>query len=81
MHLSSWLFHIPLDWQINSIGVSSWPFGTVCVGLHDGVAIVSGIDRFEQLAYLPLRVHLISKLSDTRGGHISVNINTNYKQT
>jgi len=75
MHLYSWLFHIPLDWQRNSIGVSSCPFGTVCVDLHDGIAIVSGVDRFEQLTYLPWRVHLISKLSDNRGGHISININ------
>jgi len=50
------------------------------VGLHDGIAIVSGIDRFEQLANLPFRVHLISKLSDNRGGHISINI-ANYNRT
>jgi hypothetical protein len=35
------------------------------------MAIVSGIDGFEQLVNLPLREHLISKLSDKRGGHIS----------
>jgi len=63
-----------------SSGVSSCPFGRECVSLHDGDAIVSGIDGFEQLAYLPLRVHLISKLSDIRGGHISININKYYNQ-
>jgi len=50
------------------------------VGLHDGIAIVSGIDGFEQLANLPFRVHLISTLSDNRGGHISINM-PNYNQT
>jgi len=75
MHLYSWLFHIPLDWQRNSIGVSSSPFGSICVGLHDGIAFVSYTDSLEQSALLPFREHLISKLSDIRGGHISININ------
>jgi hypothetical protein len=50
------------------------------VGLHDVKAIVLGIDGFEQLTDLPLRVHLISKLSDNKGGHISKNTR-NYYQT
>jgi len=74
LHLYSCLFHSPLDWQSNSSEISC-PFGSVNVGLHDGVAIVSGIDKFEQLAYLPLWLHLISKLSDIRGGHISIKVN------
>jgi len=43
--------------------------------LHDAVAIVLCLDGFEQLAYSPLRVHLISKLFDSRGGQFSININ------
>jgi len=53
MQLYRYLFHVPLGWQSNSSGVSSCPFGAVYVGLHDGVAIVLGIDKFEQFAYLP----------------------------
>jgi len=75
-HLYSCLFHVPLDWQINSSGVLSCPFDVVYVDLHDGVAIVSGIDKFEQLpVYLPLWLHLISKLFESRGGHISIKVN------
>jgi len=75
LQLYSCLFHVPLDWQSNSSGVSSCPFGVMYVGLHDGIAIVLGIDKFEQLAYLPLWLHLISKLFDFRGGHISIKVN------
>jgi len=50
MHLYSWLFHVPFDWHNNSVWVSSCPVDTVYVGLHDGMAIVSGINGFEQLA-------------------------------
>jgi hypothetical protein len=75
MHvLYNLLFHIPLDWQSNSFGVAFCPFGTIYVGLHNGLAIVLGSEGFEQLAYLPFKVHLISKLFDSRGGHISINI-------
>jgi len=69
------LFHIPSDRQSNSTGVSSCAFGALCVGLHDGVAFVPGIDKLEQFAYSPLKLHLIFKLSDSRGGHISINVN------
>jgi len=72
MHLYSWSLHVPLDWHCNSIGVSSCPFGSECVNLHAGIAIVSGTDGFEQSDILPYRVHLIFKLSDNKGGHISI---------
>jgi len=52
LQLYSGLFHVPLDWQCNSSGAASCPFGAIYVGLHDDIAIVSGIDKFEQLAYL-----------------------------
>jgi len=52
LHIYSCLFHIPLDIHCNSSGVA--PFGALYVDLHDGVAIVSGIEKFEQLEYLPL---------------------------
>lgn len=51
MHRYSCLLHVPLDWQCNTVGVSSCSLiGTVFDSLHDGIAIVSGIDGFEQLA-------------------------------
>jgi len=75
LHVYSCLFHVPLDWQSNSSGVLSCLLGATYVCLHDGFAIVPGIDKLEQFVLLPLWVHLISKLFDSRGGHISININ------
>jgi len=74
VHSYSLLFHVPLDWQSNSVAVSSCAFSNICVGLHDCIAFVLGIDGFEQLANLPFRLHSISKLSDNKGGHISIKI-------
>lgn len=75
IHLYSWPLHFPSERQSNSIGVSIWPFGKLCVTLHDGLNIVPGIDGFKQSTYFPSRVHLISKLSEVIGGHLPKNIN------
>jgi len=79
VHSYSLLFHVPLDWQSNSVAVSSCSFGNICVGLHDCTAFVSRIDKFEQLANFPFTLHSISKLSDNKGGHISIKIRISIK--
>lgn len=43
--------------------------------LHFGFNLVPGIDGFEQSTFSPLRIHFISKESDTIGGHFPGNTN------